>query len=219
MTVETVEIRPKVGRNVFLVAILCIIFTLIGFAMLCSGDEIVGGLMAILFFGGGGAYAIPTLLRRRVPMTLTAEGIAQRYPQGSAFIPWADVEQIGLMSIYSTELVGLRLKSYERYLGSITPDLAAHITKNLPHLKFMSRVTTEELEAPDILEDWAKREGHEGAAALEGFSKVKDFAEALAWSRTQYGFEIMFSWVELDRSPKAFVQLLEEYHQKVAQAA
>lgn len=211
MAAQTVEIRPKVGRNVILVAILCIIFTLIGFAMLCSGEEIFGGLMAILFFGGGGAYAVPTLLRRRVPMTLTPEGIAQRYPQGTAFIPWADIEQIGLMSIYSTELVGIRLKSYNRYLGSISPDLAAHIKKNLPHLKFFARATTEHLEAPDMLEDWSKREGHAGAETLESFGKVKDFAEALLWSRNQYGFDIMFSWVELDRSPKAFAQLLEEY--------
>lgn len=185
-------------------------FTLGGLWMIFSGEEILAGLLAVIFFGGGGLYAIPKLLGREVSMVLSAEGIEQRYPQGTAFIPWYDVENIGIVSMFSNKMVGIRLTSYNRYLNDMSPDLAAFFVKSLPYLKLLTRATSL-LDTPTAVVLWSKLEGADVSEVLKSFGQVGNLAEALMWARKTYGYDLMFSWADLDRPPKEFVALLEEY--------
>ena len=174
-----------------------------------DGEAVLGGLLAIVFFGGGGLVAIPRLLWRKVTLVLTSEGLEQRYPEGSAHIPWQDVEQVGLVSAYSTTMPGIRLNSYDEYLDNMSPSLAAFFAKNLPYMKWLAR-TTSLLDLPAGAGLWSKMRGvdvHQGD--LKAFGKVGTSAEGLLWSRERFGYDILFSWAELDRPAAEFVALLE----------
>lgn len=210
MTAQTIEVRPKVNKNVTWMVITCSIFTLIGFWMVLSGEEIFAGILAIVFFGGGGIYAIPKMMRRKVSMVLTPEGIEQRYEEGSAHIPWVDVEKVGIISMFSNKMVGIRLNSYDSYLNRMSPRLAEFTTKNLPYLKLITRATTF-LEVPPSVALWSKLDGHDISEGLDSFGKVGDLAQALLWSRKQYGYDLAISWAEMDRPATEFANLLNDY--------
>ena len=202
------EVRPKTLRNAVLLGALCAIFCIVGLGLIFSGANIPVGLLALLIFGGAGVYAIPKLLRRKVSMVLSADGIELRYPQGSAFVPWADVEQIGTARISTTKMVGIRLRSYDRYLNDMSPDLAAFMVESLPYLMVKGALL---LEVPGGVGLWLKAEGK----SLESFGDVGNLAQALMWARENYGYDLAFSWAELDRPPNKFVGLLEEYRCRV----
>ncbi|MCX7113402.1 MAG: DUF2982 domain-containing protein [Proteobacteria bacterium] len=216
MTTQTIEVRPKASKNATLVAIGCAIFTIAGLGMVFSGEEVFAGLLGIVLFGGGGLYGIPKMLRRRVSMVLTPEGIEQRYAEGSAYIPWSDVEKVGIISMFSNKMVGIRLKSYDRYLDRMSPSLAEFMTKSLPYLKLLT-LATSLLDVPTSVTVWSKLEGHDVSEALDGFGKVGDLAQALLWSRKQYGYDLALSWAEIDRPATEFVALLEGYRSSAKQ--
>lgn len=204
------EVRPKARRNAILLAAGCGVFTIGGLWMIFSSEEILAGFVAVIFFGGMGLYSIPKILRRDVSMVLSSQGIEQRWPQGSAFIPWADVEKVGIVSMFSNKMVGIRLRSYDRYLNDMSPELAEFCVKNLPYLKLLARATSL-LDAPAPIALWSKLEGTDVSEALKGFGQVGNLAEALMWARANNGYDLTLSWAELDRSAEKFVALLEEY--------
>jgi Protein of unknown function (DUF2982) len=214
---ETIEIRPKAQQNAVLVGILCALFCLGGFWMVLSGEEVFGGLVGLAFFGGGALYGIPRMLRRQVPLALTPEGLEQRYPEGNACIPWSDVEAIGLVSMFGTKMVGLRLTSYDRYMGRMSPALAAHLTKTLPYMKLMAGAASL-LDTPNAVAAWAKHDGHDVSGGLKSFDEVGSWAEALRWTRDLCGYDIALSWAELDRPAADFVALLEGYRAAMRQS-
>jgi Protein of unknown function (DUF2982) len=210
MSAPPLEIRPKTSSNAALLGIGCAAFTLGGIWMVLSGEGVFVGLLSIVFFGGGGLVAIPRLLRRKVSFVLTSEALEQRYPEGSAYIPWRDVEQVGLASVFSTTMAGIRLKSYDKYLENMTPALAAFFAKNLPYMKLLAR-TSSLLELPAGAELWSKMRGLDVPGSLKAFGEVGSFAQALLWSRQQFGYDILLSWAELDRPATEFVTLLEAH--------
>jgi hypothetical protein len=210
MVTETIEIRPKTGRNAILLGIGCAAFTVMGLTLVISAGAVFVGLLAILFFGGGGLWAIPKLLRRRVSMRLTGEGLHQCYEQGTTHIPWRDVEEVGITSMFGNKMVGIRLKTYDRYLGEMSPALAEFVTRHLPYLKWLARATSL-LAVPASTRVWSKLEGHDVSEDLRSFGATGNLAESLLWSRSRYGYDIVLSWAELDRSAEDFVALLEGY--------
>jgi hypothetical protein len=188
----------------------CAIFTLIGLWMLFSGEDVITGFLAVVFFGGGGLYAILKILHRPVSMVLTSEGIEQRYAEGSAYIPWSDVEKVGIFSIFANKIVGIRLNSYDSYLDRMSPSLADFMTKNLPYLKLMVGAISL-LEIPESVSIWSKLKGSDASKVLSSFGKVGNLAQALLWTRNHYGYDIAFSWTEIDRPAADFVTLLNKY--------
>lgn len=210
------EIRPKTARNAVLVGLGCAAFAIIGGAMMVVGqsaEEFFGGLLSVVFFGGGGLYAIPKLLRRTVPVVLSPKGIEQHYEEGTTLILWQDIEAIGIVSMFGNKMAGVRLITYDRYLGSMSPAFADALLKKLPYLKMMTRATSL-LDAPSAVALWSKMDGVDASGALEEFGKVADLASAFLWVRNTTGFDIVFAWTELDRSPKAFAELLEAWRRR-----
>lgn len=213
MAPKTVEVHPRVIRNATIVTIGCAAFTILVFWILLAGEsakEIFVGLLCIMFFGGGGFYSVPKLLRRKVPMVLAPHGLEQRYAEGTSSIPWGDIERVGIVSIARNKMVGIRLKTYDHYLDSMSPSLAEFITKSLPYARLLSRATSL-LDVPTAVRVWSKVEGHDLKGALHGLGKVGSLAQALLWAREQFGYDLVFSWVEIDRPARDFVTLLEGY--------
>jgi hypothetical protein len=210
------EIRPKTRRNALLLGVGCAAFTVMGLTLVMFAGAVYVGLLAILFFGGGGLWALPKLLRRKVSMRLTGEGLHQCYEQGTTHIPWFDVEKVGIISMFGNKMVGVRLKTYDRYLGEMSPALAEFMRRHLPYLKWLARATSL-LPVPASTGVWSRLEGHDVSEDLKSLGAVGDLAELLLWARTRYGYDITLSWAELDRSAEDFVALLEGYRTAVSQ--
>jgi hypothetical protein len=213
MIPETVEIQPRVVQNAIIAGILCAMFAIGGIYMLISAEspnDVLGGLLCVLFFGGCGLYSIPKLLRRKVPIVLTPRGLEQRYAEGTAFIPWEYIERVGIVSVASSKMVGIRLRSYDRYLETMSPGLAEVTTKRLPYMKLFTRAASL-LEVPTAVKVWSKLEGTDLKAALRGFGNVGTLAQSLLWARQNFGYDLALSWVEIDRPAREFVKLLERY--------
>jgi hypothetical protein len=159
MAAQTIEVHPNVSRNVVIAVIGCTAFTVGGFWMLLSGEEMLAGLLCVVFFGGGGIYAVPKMLRRRVTMVLTPEGIEQRYVEGNAL-----------------------------------------------------------LDVPAAVTVWTKLKGQgDLEETLGSFGKVGSLTQALLWTREQFGYDLVLSWVEIDRPAAKFAVLLEGYLPKEKQ--
>ncbi|WAP52958.1 hypothetical protein OL239_07465 [Arthrobacter sp. ATA002] len=117
--------RVSWGR-VLGMALLAAGFTVIGVFMVVGspdwGTKIIG-LVSVLFFGGGYTVVLWKMARNSTVLTLSADGIT---PQSGGLIPWEDFEAVGTGRIETgsagTMVLGIRLKSYEAYLASFTPE-------------------------------------------------------------------------------------------------
>lgn len=208
------EVKPRTTRNVISAALAFGFFVLLGFFTIATGGlGILVGLLVIFFFGGGGLFTIPKLARRSVSMILTSDGLHQISPYGDVVILWQDVESIGISSIYSNKMVGLRLKTYDRYVNNLPLQLAENMKKFLPYLKFFA-VSSSFMPVPKSVKLWSALEGRGNPAeALRSFGKVGTIVESMLWSREKYGYDILLVSYDLDRSAVKFVQLLEQYRQ------
>ena len=92
-------------------------------------------------------------------------------------------------------MVGVRLITYDNYLSSMLPLLQVKVTKMMPFMKLMAKAT------PLI----------GGSASGANISKINDLAGSLSWCRDHYGYDLVFSWTEIDRPARKFAALLEDY--------
>ncbi|MFS2293672.1 MAG: YfjD family protein [Actinomadura sp.] len=120
---ERVEVRPKPWRlGAMVVGALGFSVAGVGTAVYGEPFEVVIGLLAVVFFGGGMVLALPALARRRfVTLTLTPMGIEAN----GALAPWEDIEAVGVAKV-STKLFGIRLTRYDRYLASMSSTDRGH---------------------------------------------------------------------------------------------
>jgi len=210
---ERLDIKPKTARNVVLLVLGCSLFTVAGFYLMSMGEpqNIAVGLLCILFFGGGGLIMIPKLLRRKVSMVLTREGMEQITPYGNAHVRWSDVEKVGMVSIFANKMVGIRLRNYDAYVHSMSPEMTEFLRKTLPYMKLIARATSM-LSLPEACKLWSQLEGSaDPKEGLKAFGKVGSYVEALLWSRQQYGYDVLFAWQDRDRSAEALLDLLQSY--------
>lgn len=210
---EHLEIKPKTARNVTLLIIGCSLFTAMGFYMMSTGEtqNIAVGLLSIVFFGGGGLIMIPKLLRRKVSMILTREGMEQITPYGKAHIRWIDVEKLGVVSQFTNKMVGIRLHNYDAYLQSMSPDMTEFLRTTLPYMKLLARGASM-LSVPHACKLWSQLEGSsDPQEGLKAFGKVGSYVQAMLWTREQYGYDVLLAWQDRDRSASALLDLLQAY--------
>lgn len=172
---------------------------------LLLGDGWAGkaaGLGAVLFFGLGGGCALWKRLREPAVLTLTPEGI--RVHSGG-FLPWEDFEAAGVGRAPGTpggtRVLGLRLKSCERYAASFTPEqlrLARGAAK-------AGRLAGTRLPAAGMFAD------RRGPAALRSVPQ-HDLREMLRWNRDVTGWDVVFSPLLFDGGASAAASAIEAYH-------
>jgi hypothetical protein len=195
-----IEIRPRTLRNGLLMVLGCGAFTALGIWMIRSGASTVIGWASVLFFGGGGLFAIPRILRRKVTMVVEPDGLRQRWAEGDALAPWSDVERIDVISYERNKWVALRLRSYERYVSSMSPELADFVTRSMPLMR-AARMMIAPFARPG-----------EGVLAPPVESNVANpVTESLAMARRMTGYDILLAWSDIDRPAKELAALLEHY--------
>jgi hypothetical protein len=211
---ERVEIRPRTRRNAILLMLGSVLFTAGGIWLMVDGEGTVDGLVGaacVLFFGGGGLYALPRLLRRPVSLVLEPDALVQVTLYGSARVPWRDVERVGVASWMGQRLLGMRLKTYDGYLNGMSAELAGTITRALPYVRVAGTVLGK-LDPGAALGLWSRFQGHaDPASAVAAMGKVGDLAGMLLWCRNTFGYDILFGWADTDRPMPELAALLERY--------
>lgn len=201
------------------VVLLCVPFTAAGVFMVSSSTDwatVLFGWLAVLFFGVGGLCMLVVKLRKPTVLTLTGEGIR---PESGGFIPWDDFDGAGTGRIPGgrggTKIIGIRLKSYERFVQSFTPgevrlirgaNTAARLTAGvLPRIAGSS--SRRMRRSLDALRSLPRQEA--------GSVPLRDVARSLEWSRGLCGWDITFSPMMFRGSSAGVVQDIESYHRRV----
>jgi hypothetical protein len=120
---DRLVVRPRAGRLPRYAAGI-VVFVAVGVWLVVAGGVVakVFGVLAVLFFGGGGlVMAVGALRNGLSKVALTHEGVE---PAAGGTVPWQDVEAVGVVTTPAT-VVWLRLSSYDRYLASLPADRPA----------------------------------------------------------------------------------------------
>jgi hypothetical protein len=208
-----VEIHPRGRRNGLLIAIGSAIFLAAGLWMMQNGEEQFDSLWGLgsVAFGALGLWASRRISRRKTSMVLTPERFEQLTIYGAASVPWRDVEKIGSLSYLGQKMLGVRLKTYDTYLGGMSQELAGAITKAMPFVRVAASAMSL-VPGSQLLTLWSRLDGvAEPAEALKDVGKVGDVAGMLTWSRKTLGYDILFGWADFDRPAAELAELLERY--------
>ena len=171
------------------------------------GAKIIG-LVCVLFFGGGFALLLWKKLRDPIVLTLTEDGIK---PQSGGFIPWEDFEAVGIGRIEGgapggTKVIGIRLKSYEGYLASFTPEERRLARAAAVAGKFTGAVLQGAAPRP------ALRRNRSGLQALSALPQ-RDIPGMLQWSRDMSGgWDLTFSPYLFKGRARDVVRKIEGYY-------
>lgn len=164
-------------------------FVVLGVLLMMSGSVsgFITGVLGVAFFGGGTVLVAVNARTRR--LVLTPEGF-----EHGGTIPWADVESVEVVKSPATMVV-LRLHSYDRYLASQTPEGTREAVRTIRFLKPFMHV-------------------FRMIPSMRRYTEVQGQADELRWNRETYGFDIGISPAWLDRSPRAFAELVERYRRQ-----
>jgi hypothetical protein len=195
--------------------------------MVCYSGVFAAGGVYVALSGDGGARVIGALAavfamwalisfwrRFRSHAAIVLSGTGLRLPLGGE-IAWADLDDVGVVKYKGTKLVGLRLRSTERFIASFTDRERAALGRNARWLRMFSRgigaaqLATFKVADPgsyDVLVDEDRR-------SLDEIAKDRSLstvAGTIAFARKHYGYDWTLGSIELDRSPAQFVALLNE---------
>jgi hypothetical protein len=183
-------------------------------ALTGEGAERAIGVLAAVF-GGWGLIAFWRRFRTHAAIVISDAGL--RLPLGGQ-IPWADLDEVGLIKYKRATLVGLRLRSTDRFIASFTEAERAALARNAKGMRLLARGTAAaqlgtfkptDPGSYDVLIDEDRR-SLDDIARDESLSTV---AGTIAFARKQFGYDWTIGALELDRSPAQFVALLNEHRQ------
>ena len=100
-----------------------------------EGAERAIGVLAVVF-AVWALVAFRQRFRTHASIVLSPAGL--RLPLGGE-IRWEDLADVGLVEYKRTTLVGLRLRSTERFIGSFTDEERAALARNAKRLRIFSR--------------------------------------------------------------------------------
>ncbi|TFD49141.1 hypothetical protein E3T55_11760 [Cryobacterium frigoriphilum] len=112
-------------RKLTLVVLGCAAFAVVGAFMLASDPnlyEAVIAVAAIVFFGGGGIFFLIKAPRAGAVLVMTLDGFTV---WSGGFVPWVDLESVGIARASRAKVVGFRLRSYDSYIASLTGRVTA----------------------------------------------------------------------------------------------
>lgn len=196
--------------RLFAMGLLAALFGALGVVILVAspgwGPKIVG-LVSVLFFGGGFAALTVKKLRDPIVLELSVDGMK---PQSGGFIPWEDFEAVGIGRIKGapggTKVIGIRLKSYEGYLASLTPEQIRLARATAVAGKFTGSVLRRS--APGA----ALRRSNGGLQPLASLPQ-RDISGMLEWSRAvSGGWDLTFSPQLFRGSARSVVRRIEAYY-------
>lgn len=182
---EPLVVRPS-ARKLLPIVLGALGFVIVGVYLVTIG-EVLAGLAAIVFFGGGTGIVLAKAMRHGMSqLTLAPDGL---HVHGAGTVAWDGIEAVG-HSPGSGGMVWIRLRDPERFAAPATTNRALRRLM-LPFAAFF---------------------GVRGHGPLWRYAtRVRSYADELRWNREHYGWDLAFAVVWLDRSGDEFVALLERY--------
>ena len=170
------------------------------------GLKIVG-LICVLFFGGGYGAVVVKQLLDPIVLELSVDGIK---PRSGGFIPWEDFEAVGLGRMEAaaggTPAIGIRLKSYEGYISSLTVNQRRLARGTAVTAKFTGSVLRRSVPSTEL-----RRSGG-GLRAVAGLPQ-RDLSGMLQWNRAiSGGWDLTFSPHLFSGPAHSVVQEIEAYY-------
>ena len=189
-------IRPSRGWNFVKLALLTVGMTAACGAVVFIADSwfhIAIGAIGVIFFGGGGGFALWSMSRTPWTIAFAPDALEIRREDHITRAPWDDIETVGMVKMHGQKMPSIRLSSYDRYLASHSPETARAYGRRIGAMKWIAGATAIATARPALA-------GHAVADKIEGY---------LGANRAMTGYDISFAWSQLDRPAKKFVALLE----------
>lgn len=226
---ETIEIRPLSKRNVLTTALggLC---GLLLSALLFSTLPSIYYLPAMLLVSLSLVALLVAFFKYREPLhsfVLSRDCIHYHHKNGGWKIEWSNVQRIAIPKVTrgleqsELAMVGIKLKSYQPLLGSISPRLMTNILmEQRPLLLYglgveqQEQCTSGKCYGNDLLENDRFKDCD--GTIYTGIQAM--LANRMQKLRQGLGFDLFIAASELDRSEHEFVQLLKQCQQHVISA-
>jgi hypothetical protein len=211
------EIRPRSRRN----AVILGLFALMAVGGAFTAQENQSELEQVKEALGLASAAVAMwfawrLWNRPVSVILHPDRIEYIQGVGRSFVPYADIESIGVKSMVGIKIVGLALKTSENYVNGMSDSLKRLNTAGLPFqrltMPILQKIYFSFPLAGAISKGAAAATGSaDFVAMLEEAGHANSIEDNLRIFRKHMGVEVWFNSFDLDRKPEAFAALLEDY--------
>src|SRR5580765_4055320 len=141
---DRIEIRPNRGSNVLkMIGLMALLVPASAVAMIRADDIFTKavGAVGLAFFGGGGAFALWSMMRTPWTLALAPDALEVRVQDFIARIPWRDIEAVGLAHVRGQKMPSIRLARYDNYIASPSPEAARVFERRWGAMKWMARAT------------------------------------------------------------------------------
>jgi len=179
-----------------MVGIMALLVPASGFTMVNAGNIVLQavGALGVVFFGGGGAFALWSMARTPWTLALADDALEVRVEDYIARIPWRDIEAVGLANVSGQQMPSIRLVRYDNYLASLSPEATRAFEKRWGAMKWMARATMVLANAPSLGE-------HANSGTL---------VEVMRANRAfTGGYDMSFAWNQIDRPAAKFAEFLD----------
>ncbi|UAA38567.1 DUF2982 domain-containing protein [Paraneptunicella aestuarii] len=182
-------------------------------------------LMGIFIICGGLVAILIGWFKLREPdhsLHLSRQEMRYHHRHGQWYLHWDNIQRFDVPSVYvdlqhhPLAVVGIRVKSYEPVLETMSPRLMNNIMTEQRSLLLQAikeQMKTQNDYNDHLLED--DRYTSESGKLYTGLQAM--FANRMTKLRETLGYDLFINVAELDRSTEEFVQLLRECKNKVAQ--
>lgn len=163
------------------------------------------GVIAVIFFGGFGSVAMySTLVKGKGYIVISPNALELSFPDCPTIpIKWEMIEGFGIYEISGQRFTTVKLRDYQDFVQTFTPDEIKKILAKFKALKVMGHATAAiggagPLSTNDI------------SGVLPKSADLKKFSSFLAYSRRKFGGEFQIAWNMRDRKAIEFAEFLEE---------
>jgi hypothetical protein len=186
-----------------LVLLGCVASVALGILVLQSQLRPVAVLQAILLLVSAcvvGVFVLRRLTRHRPVVVMSPAGLR---PAGRGLVPWADVEAVGIRLNVGTKEVGIRLRSQDRYLQSLTTTELVAATQTTKSIKIALAILS-------VLVKPFLGRGNSGGVS-DPQPTTAGVAEQLEWLRERSGYHLSLSPGMFDRSAVKVAKAITAY--------
>ena len=219
---ELILIRATAKRNGFttflggVVALICavVLLNLLPHSLYLIGVFALSGAIVAMLIGW---------FKMREPphsVSLSKQEVHYYHRHGQWVLTWDNIQRIDVPRVdtglqhENLDLVGIKIKDYRPFLGSISPRLATNLLmEQRPLLLQAGKCATGGCYSADLIED--DRLKLPDGTVLAGIPAM--LGNRMKKLRERLGYDLFINVSELDRSAIEFCTLLRQCHQQVAQ--
>ena len=188
-----VVLRPARGKAI-LTLLGCLAFAVVGGFMVVFAEsyvEVAGGLLCVLFFGVGGLFAAPRLLRQEPVLILEDRGLR---PADGGFLAWDNVAEAGVTRIQeNVKCLGVRIVDHAAYASSWSEAERERLRSGMWMAKGAATAAAGvSALQPDFAITMLGRDDRDDLRALLSVPGGADLARAVAWNRRTTGWDLVW---------------------------